>query len=170
MILSLLCVANATLYHVIPDDDHYFINNNSFTLHHYLNNANKYFTSDNHLQFSPGQYNPTGNILIENVKNFLLTGSRANEVINTVITCTGPSGVAVINNDDITIAKYYLNPAMSRLSLLLHESKWRTSVNNSDNLRVQWDLSGFYPILLMCTTMASVHRLPLFFEVICNLL
>ena len=33
---------------------------------------------------------------------------------------------------------YYLNPTMSRLSLLLHESeaKPRTSVNNNDNLRV----------------------------------
>ena len=67
---------------------------------------------------------------------------------------------------------HYLNPTMSRLSLLLHESKAkpRTSVNNNDNLQVQWDLSGFYPMLLMCMTMASVHRLPLFFEVICNLL
>ena len=43
---------------------------------------------------------------------------------------------------------YYLNPTTSRLSLLLHESEAepRTNVNNSDNLRVQWDLSGFYPI------------------------
>ena len=42
---------------------------------------------------------------------------------------------------------YDLNPTMSRLSLLLHESevKLRMSVNNNDNLRVQWDLSGFYP-------------------------
>ena len=33
---------------------------------------------------------------------------------------------------------YYLNPTMSRLSLLLHESKAKTgtSVNNNDNLRV----------------------------------
>ena len=48
------------------------------------------------------------------------------------------------------------------------EAKPRTSVNNNDNLRVQWDLSGFYPMLLMCMTMTSVHnyRLPLFFEVI----
>ena len=55
--------------------------------------------------------------------------------------------------------------------MLLHESeaKPRTSVNNNDNLQVQWDLSGFYPMLLMCTTMASVYRLPLFFEMICNL-
>ena len=68
--------------------------------------------------------------------------------------------------------KYYLNSTTSRLSLLLHESKVkpRTSFNNNDNLRVQWDLSGFYPMLLMCTTIASVHRLPLFFEVIYNLL
>ena len=67
---------------------------------------------------------------------------------------------------------YYLNLTTSRLSLLLHESKAkpRTSVNNNDNLQVQWDLSGFYPMLLMHTTMVSVHRLPLFFEVICNLL
>ena len=67
---------------------------------------------------------------------------------------------------------YYLDPTASRLSLLLHESeaKLRTSVNSNDNLRVQWDLSGFYPMLLMCITMASVHRLPLFFEVICKLL
>ena len=43
---------------------------------------------------------------------------------------------------------YYLNLTTSRLLLLLHESKaeLRTSVNNNDNLRVQWDLSGFYPI------------------------
>ena len=116
MILSLLCVTTATLYHVIPDDDHYSINNNSFTLHHYLNNANKYSTSDNQLQFSPGQYNLTGNILIENVKNFSLTGSRANGVINTVITCTGPYGVVVINSNDITIA----NIVIKRCNLLDH--------------------------------------------------
>ena len=46
---------------------------------------------------------------------------------------------------------YYLNPTTSRLSLLLQESeakaKPRTSVNNNNNLQVQWDLSGFYPIL-----------------------
>ena len=67
---------------------------------------------------------------------------------------------------------YFFNPTTSRLSLLLHksEAKPRTSVNNNDNLRVQWDLSNFYPMLLMCMTMASVHRLPLFFEVIYNLL
>ena len=48
---------------------------------------------------------------------------------------------------------YYLNPTTSRLSLLLHESEVkRTNVNNNDNLRVQWDLSYFCPMLLMCTT------------------
>ena len=43
---------------------------------------------------------------------------------------------------------YYLNPTTSRLSLLLHKSEAepRTSVNNNDNVRVQWDLSGFHPI------------------------
>ena len=46
------------------------------------------------------------------------------------------------------VSSYYLNPTTSRLSLLSHKSKakLRTSVNNNDNPRVQWDLSGFYPI------------------------
>ena len=67
---------------------------------------------------------------------------------------------------------YYLNPTTSRLSLLLHksEAKPRMSVNSNDNLQVQWDLSSFYPMFLMCMTMASVYRLPLFFELIYNLL
>ena len=36
---------------------------------------------------------------------------------------------------------------MSRISLLLHESeaKLRTSVNNNDILRVQWDITCLYP-------------------------
>ena len=86
-----------------------------------------------------------------------------------------PSEIAIslANHNDFTInEKYYLNPTTSRLSLLLHESEAmpRMSVNNNDNLRAQWDLSGFYPMPLMCMIMASVHKLPLFFEVIYNLL
>ena len=38
----------------------------------------------------------------------------------------------------------------------------RTSVNNNDNLRVQWDLSGFYPIAF-----ESCNVTLFFFEVIC---
>ena len=36
---------------------------------------------------------------------------------------------------------------MSRISLLLHksEAKQRTSVNNNDILRVQWDITCLYP-------------------------
>ena len=130
MILLLLCVTTATLYHVIPDDDHYSISNNSFTLHHYLNDANKYCIFDNHLQFLPGHYNLTGNILIENVKNFSLTGSRANGVINTVITCTGPYGVVIINSNDITIA----NLVIKDCNLLDH-------YNTSLLLQISWYIS-----------------------------
>ena len=147
MILSLLCVTTATLYHVIPDDDHYSISNNSFTLQHYLNNANKYFISNNQLQFLPGHYNLTGNILIEDVKNFSLTGSRVNGMINTVITCTGLYGVVVINSDDITIANlvikdcnlldHYDEP-FENASLLLQNS-WYVSVLNVQLLHVAND-------------------------------
>ena len=48
----------------------------------------------------------------------------------------------------MVMVMYYLNPTTSRLSWLLHESEAepRTIINKNDNLRVQWDLSGFYPI------------------------
>ena len=41
----------------------------------------------------------------------------------------------------------YLYPTVSRISLLLHEpeAKLRTSVNNNDILRVQWDITCLYP-------------------------
>ena len=149
MILSILCVTTATLYHVIPDDDYYSISNNSFTLHHYLNNANQYFISDNQLQFLPGEYNLTGYIHIENVKNFSLTGSRANGVVNTVITCTGPYGfgVVVINSIDITIANIVIKEcnlldhyggSLENASLLLQNS-WHLSLLNVQLLRVAND-------------------------------
>ena len=40
---------------------------------------------------------------------------------------------------------------MSRISLLLHESKAepRTSVNSKDILQVWWDLTGLYPNALI---------------------
>ena len=50
--------------------------------------------------------------------------------------------------------KYYLNPTTSRLSLLLHESEAKPRMS-IDNLQVQWDLSGFYPMFLMCIFMIS---------------
>ena len=88
-------------------------------------------------------------------------------VISTLSSVT--SGCCTADYADNSLKqKYYLNPTTSRLSLLhKSETKPRMTVNNNDNLRVQWDLSGFYPILLMCTTMASVYKLPLFFEVKC---
>ena len=35
----------------------------------------------------------------------------------------------------------------------------RMSVNNNNNLRVQWDFSGFYPVLLMCVSLRN-SKLP----------
>ena len=101
-ILSLLCITTATVHHVIPDD-YDPIESGGFTLQHYLNNTNKYFISHNDLQFLPGKYNLTDNIFIKNIKNFSIGGNRTNGVISTVITCTAPYGVIVMNSSNIII-------------------------------------------------------------------
>ena len=94
---------SSTVYYVIPDDD-YTTNNNTYTLQHYLNNINKYFTSHTQLHFLPGQYYLNTDLIIQNVSNLSLIGNRTNEVINSVIKCTLPAGIAVVSSSNIVIA------------------------------------------------------------------
>ena len=142
IILLLLNVATASVFHVIPDG-YYSTNDNSFTLQHYLSNAKEYFISHNKLQFLPGEYNLTDNILIENINNFSITGNRTKGVINTIITCTAPYGVVVVNSSDIIIADIVINEcnlldhygkALDNASLLLLNS-WHISVLSVQLLR-----------------------------------
>ena len=104
LVASLLHITASTVYHVMPDNYCHPINDNTYTLQHYLNNTNKYFTSNIQLHFLPGQYYLNNDLIIQGVSNFSLIGNRTNEVINTVINCTSPAGIVVVNSSNIVIA------------------------------------------------------------------
>ena len=109
LITSLLHIVTFTVYHVMPDNHYYPINDNTYTLQHYLSNTNKYFTSNTQLHFLPGQYYLNNDLIIQGVSNFSLIGNRTNEVINTVINCTSPAGIAVVGSSNIVIANVEMN-------------------------------------------------------------
>ena len=104
----LLHITASTVYHVMPDNHYHPINDNTYTLQHYLNNTNKYFTSNIQLHFLPGQYYLNNDLIIQGVSNFSLIGNRTNEVINTVINCTSPAGIVVVNSSNIVSANIVL--------------------------------------------------------------
>ena len=109
LVASLLHTTTSTVYYVMPDDHYHPINDNTYTLQHYLNNTNKYFTSNTQLHFLPGQYYLNNDLIIQGVSNFSLIGNRTNEVINTVINCTSPAGIAVVGSSNIVIANIVMN-------------------------------------------------------------
>jgi len=100
---SLLHTTSSTVYYVIPDG-HYTINNDTYTLQHYLNNIKKYFTSHTQLHFPPGQYYLNADLIMQHVSNLSLIGNRTNEVINSVIKCTSPAGIVAVGSSNIVIA------------------------------------------------------------------
>ena len=150
IILSLLYITTATVYRVVPDDANP-TDSDSFTLQYYLNNTNNYCISHNELKFLPGVYYLTDNILIENIKNFSLTGNRTNGMISTVITCTASCGVVVINSSDIILKNIIISECnlldhygelLENASLLLQNS-WHISILNVQLLReLNGDLSS----------------------------
>ena len=48
-------------------------------------------------------------MIIQGVSNLSLIGNRTNEVINTVINCTSPAGIAVVGSSNIVIANIVMN-------------------------------------------------------------
>jgi len=105
---------------VIPDDsNHYTTNNNTYTLQQYLNNINKYFTSHTQLNFLPGQYY---DLNIQNVSNLSLIGNITNEVINSVIKCTSPAGIIVVDSSNIVIANIVMKECGKNYKSLLRNT------------------------------------------------
>ena len=99
--ISLLHLITATgVYSVTPDDDQSDINNDCpidhecHTLQYYLLNTSKYFTSNTQLHFLQGNFYINDDIVIDSLHNFSLVGSGVN---NTLIECSTPSLIAIIN-------------------------------------------------------------------------
>ena len=105
LLASLLYSASSTtVYHVVPDNQFSSSNNNTYTLDHYLNNVNKYFTSDTELHFLPGHYNLNTIIFVTSVTNFSIIGEIVNGIISVNILCTSfPSGVVITKSSTLRI-------------------------------------------------------------------
>ena len=98
---ALVQSTSAKVYQVIPDDHYYPTSDKTYTLQHYLNNTSKYFTSNVQLHFLPGQYFLNTDLIISNISNFSLVGNISDGEVHTVINCTSPAGVLVIDSDNI---------------------------------------------------------------------
>ena len=123
LVASLLHSTTSTVYYVMPDDHYHPINDNTYTFQHYLNNTNKYFTSNTQLHFLPGQHYLNNDLIIQGVSNFSLIGNRTNEVINTVINCTSPAGIAVVGSSNIVIANIVMNECRNDHNFIrIHDS------------------------------------------------
>ena len=121
LVASLLHITTSTVYYVMPDNHYHPISDNTHTLQHYLNNTNKYFTSNTQLHFLPGQYYLNNDLIIQGVTNFSLIGNRTNEVINTVINCTLPAGVVVVDSSNIVIANILINECGNDYTAFLND-------------------------------------------------
>jgi len=122
VVLLLQSTASFIVYYVIPDG-HYTTNNNTYTLQHYLNNINKYFTSHTQLHFLPGQYYLNTDLIIQHVSNLSLIENRTNEVINSVIKCTSPAGIVVVGSSNIFIANIVMKECGNNYTY--HTKKFR---------------------------------------------
>ena len=127
LLALLLCITTSTVYYVIPDNHYHPINDNTYTLQHYLNNTNKYFTSNTQLHFLPGQYYLNNDLMIQGVSNFTLIGNRINEVINTVINCTSPAGIVVVGSSNIVIANIVMNGCGKKYKFYIKHTVYFTS-------------------------------------------
>ena len=130
LVASLLHSTTSTVYYVMPDDHYHPINDNIYTLQHYLNNTNKYFTSNTQIHFLPGQYYLNNDLIIQGVSNFSLIGNRTNEVINTVINCTSPAGIAVVGSSNIVIANIVMNECENDHSALSKDHSFENNITH----------------------------------------
>ena len=121
LVASLLHITTSTAFYVMPDNHYHPISDNTHTLQHYLNNTNKYFTSNTQLHFLPGQHYLNNDFIIQGVSNFSLIGNRTNEVINTVINCTLPAGVVVVDSSNIVIANIVMNECGNDYTAFLND-------------------------------------------------
>ena len=99
LVALLLHTVTSATYYVIPDNySLHHTDANTFTLHHYLNNTNKYFVSHNQFHFIQGQYNIDNDIIIKDIDNFTITG-----IDHCIILCTAPASVVIVNVSNIKI-------------------------------------------------------------------
>ena len=96
-------ITTCTVYTVTPDD--HSTCHHCHSLHYYLLNSIKYFTSNTQLLFLPGLHHLHTDVIIRNVHNISLIGSTANgTTLDTVIIqCNSAVGIVMTNITDLTM-------------------------------------------------------------------
>jgi len=113
-VTSLLYLADSVLYHVVPDD-HLPANSTANTLHHCINNSEKYFASNVELHFLSGEHYLDKDLIVDNVINLSLIGDANN---NVTIYCNTPKFVVFRNSKHVSFKYvnmkncYYKNSAL----------------------------------------------------------
>ena len=112
--VSLIATTSA-VYNITADDSKC---TQCQTLKHYLQNVN-HFASNSQLQFLPGLHHLPTDLIIQNVNNISLIGSRANDTTpNTVIQCTSSVGIVMTNITNLTIANMVVQSCKTALHSL----------------------------------------------------
>ena len=142
LLTSLLYSASSiTVYHVVPDNQFSSSNNNTYTLDHYLNNVNKYFTSDTELHFLAGHYNLNTIIFVTSVTNFSIIGEIVNGIISVNISCGSfPSGVVITQSSNLKI---------TGINLMECSTDVNAYSNYSEYMRLDLQLQRSYGLLII---------------------
>ena len=118
IILSLVHITTCSLHTVIIDH-HYHSNttcHNCHNLQYYLLNTTKYFTSNTQFFFLPGIHYLHANLIIQNVHNFSLIGSKET-ILPTIIQCNKYLSQIVINNvSQLTLKDITIDVKNSKMS------------------------------------------------------
>ena len=101
--LSLLHVVTCNVYYVIPDD-HNTTCNRCHNLQYYQLNISEYFTAYTEIVFFPGLHHLYSNLIIQNVHNISLIGSRVNgSTLETVIQFVKLVSIVMNNVTNLTV-------------------------------------------------------------------
>ena len=103
-ILLLSChAATGSVYYVTPEDDYQQYGyttttaDEDYPLQHYVKYPEEYFTANTQLHLLPGKHYLNNNVIIQDVENFTITGSKIDGTVVSTIHCTSLAGIAVVN-------------------------------------------------------------------------
>ena len=108
----LLIVTTSVVYNITPDDSRC---SHCQNLKHYVQSVN-YIASNTQMNFLPGLHHLPTDLIIQNVNNISLIGSRTNDTTpNTVIQCTSSVGIVMTNVTNLTLVNMVIQSCKTAL-------------------------------------------------------
>ena len=114
ILILLIHTTISSIYYVVPEDHDVTATVESHTLQYYINNSLKYFTSHTQLEFLAGTHFSHSKLLVQNVTNFSLIGSRTTVIYGQY------ASILIKFGDNIAISNImFINKHSVKLPLLL---------------------------------------------------